>query len=372
MFTGDRKKTKDWLHQFRLYAFVNFDKQVIQNPMQRLALALTYIDGEKVREWANQQLVLANTRVQQGVNPQDEVIWDLFSADFENTWRDTSVIEDAQMKLDRLEMGRDTTLEDYIAKFNALISELRWAQNHPGTVRAFQQGLRAGLLASVYKQRPWPPEDDLIAWQDATREEETRGQKIRQNVGFGRRDRSVRQSRAEAYKGKVVWPPGEPYPYQPKAGRKSRDPDAMDVDMAETSQTTNQAGQTEVNGTFKKLSNEERKRLQSEGRCFRCKKQGHMSRDCPLKGRQQPRKTIPFKRKARTTETAEDSSDEDSDVANLEDMRSIASGSTKVSKQATSKGKAAHLDSATLKSMINRLTTEEKQEMFEGFLDEGF
>src|ERR1700748_3795670 len=97
-------------------------------------------------------------------------------------------------------------------------------------------------------------------------------------------------------------------------GRKPpQDPDAMDVDVAETP--------TEANGMFKKLSNEERKRLQAEGRCFRCKKQGHMRKDCPLKGKTNMKKTVQFKRKARATETIDESSEdeEEADVANMED-----------------------------------------------------
>jgi hypothetical protein len=350
------------MHQFTLFAYVNFDNAKIQNPMQRLALALTYINGPKVKEWANQQLLLARQRVAGGMNPQDEQIWELFKADFENTWKDTAVIEDAQLKLDRLEMGKDVNLEDYIANFNALISELQWAHNHPGTVRAFQQGLRAGLLQSIYRQRPWPDEADLQAWQDSAREEETRNQKIRQNVGWGRKDRSVRESRFRMFDQGGREPRGN----NPK--RPPRDPNAMDVDVAETSTT-------EVNGTFKKLSNEERKRLQAEGRCFRCKKQGHMSRDCPLKGKP-PGKRVPFKRKARATETAEGSTDEDSDIADLEDVRSVTSDTTKVSamskKTATSKIRTAQLTVPTVMSMVQRLTNEEKQEVFDGFLNEGF
>src|SRR6201984_3575986 len=98
---------------------------------------------------------------------------------------------------------------------------------------------------------------------------------------------------------------GEPFQ---KNGRKPpRDPDAMDVDVTETP--------TEANGMFKRLSNEERKQLQAEGRCFCCKKQGHMSKDCPLKGKT-TKKAVPFKRKAHTTETGEESSEgeEEADI----------------------------------------------------------
>ena len=51
---------------------------------------------------------------------------------------------------------------------------------------------------------------------------------------------------------------------------KRRDPDAMDVDlnMAKTQSLTKQ----------------EREKLSKEGRCFHCKKQGHLARNCPEKG----------------------------------------------------------------------------------------
>ena len=39
----------------------------------------------------------------------------------------------------------------------------------------------------------------------------------------------------------------------------------------------NATGQT----NFKKLTPEERTQLAKEGRCFRCRLQGHMARDCP-------------------------------------------------------------------------------------------
>jgi len=53
-------------------------------------------------EWARQQLDLANQRITQGMGLYDEALWDLWRADFIHTWRDTSILEDAQMKLDKL------------------------------------------------------------------------------------------------------------------------------------------------------------------------------------------------------------------------------------------------------------------------------
>src|ERR1700748_2418808 len=98
-------------------------------------------------------------------------------------------------------------------------------------------------------------------------------------------------------------------PFQRNGRKPPRDSDAMDIDVAETP--------TEANGTFKKLSNEERKRLQAEGRCFRCKKQGHMTKDGPLKEKTTMKKSVPFKRRAPTTETIKESSEDEEEEADV-------------------------------------------------------
>ena len=50
--------------------------------------------------------------------------------------------------------------------------------------------------------------------------------------------------------------------------QKTKDPNAMEVDAT-----------TSV--PFRKLTEEERKQYMKEGRCFRCRQQGHMVRECP-------------------------------------------------------------------------------------------
>jgi hypothetical protein len=48
-----------------------------------------------------------------------------------------------------------------------------------------------------------------------------------------------------------------------------KDPNAMDVDVIATTMNT--------------MTVEEREKFMKEGLCFRCRKPGHISRDCPLK-----------------------------------------------------------------------------------------
>jgi hypothetical protein len=77
-------------------------------------------------------------------------------------------------------------------------------------------------------------------------------------------------------------------------GRRAQDPDAMEVDLTEIGPG--------------RLGEEERKKLRTEGQCFFCKSQGHISRNCPKKN--QRTRGVPFQRprtmNARTIEADEE------------------------------------------------------------------
>jgi Zinc knuckle len=66
-----------------------------------------------------------------------------------------------------------------------------------------------------------------------------------------------------------------------------RNEDAMDVDAVDTTGTSSRGAQ-QPRGQYNRaafLTNEERKTLLKERRCFNCRAQGHMSRQCPKKGK---------------------------------------------------------------------------------------
>jgi Zinc knuckle len=66
-----------------------------------------------------------------------------------------------------------------------------------------------------------------------------------------------------------------------------RNDDAMDVDAVDTTGATSKGGQ-QSRGQYNRtafLTNEERKTLLKERRCFNCRAQGHMSKQCPKKGK---------------------------------------------------------------------------------------
>ena len=51
IFEGDRWKTDHFLHELRLYQFMNATHPIMMNPWQKVAHALTYVNGPNVYEW---------------------------------------------------------------------------------------------------------------------------------------------------------------------------------------------------------------------------------------------------------------------------------------------------------------------------------
>ena len=121
------------------------------------------------------------------------------------------------------------------------------------------------------------------------------------------------------------------------------------------------------------LSKEELKKLRDEGRCFICKKKGHLSRQCPDrqkgkdKSKGRPRRP---EITARITEVESsggeaDESESDDDIKSQASTRTQASSATAVTARTATKA-------TSLLAKINRLTTQEKTEVVDSLLNEGF
>jgi hypothetical protein len=54
----------------------------------------------------------------------DEQLWHLLAREFQAQIKDPALRENTQMKMNKLQMTLDVAVDDYIAKFNVLASEL--------------------------------------------------------------------------------------------------------------------------------------------------------------------------------------------------------------------------------------------------------
>ena len=113
---------KKFLNDFKTYKFLNWKNEMMKIPANRVALALTFIKGEHVQDWAHKVMKNMEDRLESTLNPMletNEYHWDYFKDAFRDAFTDTSEREDADNKLQNLHM-KDGNLDQFIAEFNQL------------------------------------------------------------------------------------------------------------------------------------------------------------------------------------------------------------------------------------------------------------
>ena len=248
IFTGDHSKFDEFLEDFKVYKMANQGNQTMRVPLERVALILTYIKGKNVQDW-RMRMVNEIEHLTCGVpnclaiSPEDEVLWTIFERDFRNTFTNSQKQLTAHQKFLKVKM-QGNTLDEFIAEFEHLCSEAGWTSNDIGTITQFWCGLNTGLLKAIV-QHVHPCPCMLREWFDAAHEQHDIWNKLK----------------AAIEDAKSTGPPTLPQCNTTYA----RPLNAMDVDAVHVDA----------------LAVEEKERLAKEGRCFKCKKQGHISHKCP-------------------------------------------------------------------------------------------
>ena len=261
IFDGTRAHADDFWAQFRWYKMVNRTHDSMTKAYDRVLTALTYIRGPMINDWVNNQeknlIARTNTTKPNHVREDDEVLWTEFETAFHDAWTDTSKKQNAYDQLMKLTMtGWD--IDTYIATFERLALAAGWALDAEGTIVRFREGLSKGIHSKALDRDKIPRTMD--EWKAAARTEVARA-KEKYNAGLTNTQRRSQQNR-----------PYNTTQSQHRAPTQTNpNPNIVPMDVDATTTTT----------TFKKLTPEERTQLAKEGRCFRCRLQGHMARNCP-------------------------------------------------------------------------------------------
>ena len=261
IFDGTRAHADDFWAQFRWYKMVNHTHDSMTKAYDRVLTALTYIRGPMINDWVNNQeknlIARTDTTKPNHVREDDEVLWTEFETAFHDAWMDTSKKQNAYDQLMKLTMtGWD--IDTYIATFERLALAAGWALDAEGTIVRFREGLSKGIHSKALDRDKIPRTMD--EWKAAARTEVARA-KEKYNAGLTNTQCRNQQNR-----------PYNTTPYQPCTSTQTNpNPNIVPMDVDATTATTN----------FKKLTPEERTQLAKEGRCFRCRLQGHVARNCP-------------------------------------------------------------------------------------------
>jgi hypothetical protein len=193
----------------------------------------------------------------------NERLWTEFVADFRCIYSDTAKAEGAYAKLMALSMkDGDGQLNNYITEFETLLRKVHWEHNMQGAVDLFKQGLKLNLHHGILRCKTLP--QTLDEWIRAACLEAERMALVKAMLGpMGGGNITMCQNHLRGIQNPTK-----------TGGTKRKDPNAMEVDTVRTETTRTN-----------RLSDEERQQLLKEGRCFSCKKLGHMTRTCPDKQR---------------------------------------------------------------------------------------
>ena len=81
-FDGTRAKSAEFLLAFNLFRAANRHNNAMANPFSHVTTALTYMTGDTMKAWKEDQLNVLMGRVNTGILETDEQLWNLFEADF--------------------------------------------------------------------------------------------------------------------------------------------------------------------------------------------------------------------------------------------------------------------------------------------------
>jgi hypothetical protein len=257
IFNGNQTDSKTFLSQFRRFKMLNKDNDIMKTPFYCVLTALSYIRGENVNNWVESQDLGLETKTTRATNPlryDDEALWTEFVTNFKTTWSDTAAKETADNQLQKLRM-KDREIDTYIATFERLIKAAGWDDASGGTIRQFKHGLTQEVYKHILYCETMPT--TMVEWKESAKKEVIRLHAI-DNAHFNNWHANF-----------------NPYPTTQPQRPKPQNSGVVPMDVDTT---------TIQKPHFVKLTDDERTKLAAEGRCFRCRTQGHLARDCP-KGR---------------------------------------------------------------------------------------
>jgi hypothetical protein len=166
---------------------------------------------------------------------------------------------DALSEMRNMKMGQDTSIDEHVAKFKILVSQTGLGDS-AAIADFFRETLPTGLQRQVLTSDP--PPVTLKDWYEKAARYHNNWKRMQRILGRGDKTRNTTNNYQTNTTRKFIFP------------KKEKDPDAMDVD---------------------RLTIEERNTLMREGKCFKCRQFGHLSRDCNM-GNQPQQKTYEQKK----------------------------------------------------------------------------
>jgi len=264
VFDGDRIKVEGFLLSWNVYRGLNWSTDVMDTPFTRAMLFFSYIKGPTVNEWVAAQVEWLLAQARGGAQVTDEWLWITIYDRFKDAFTDTMSEQRAEKDIKEVRM-QGGEIDQYIAKFETLARLAGMGLDEKGTIKHFTDGLPTKLHRNIIANEPFVPRT-WQEWIDAAIRQQQKWLHLKTVFGA---DTGGGQTPKKPNTRPPNWRPNQNQWRQGFA----KDNNAMDLTP----------GRTRARGA---LTDHERTKLMAEGKCFRCKKTGHLSRACPDKPRQ--------------------------------------------------------------------------------------
>ena len=143
VFDGNQQKTDRFLHELCLYQFVNAAHPIMTNLWQKVAHALTYVDGPNIYKWKRsaENWILSIP----APSAPNRTVYEDFKEEFIESWTDTNEPYCAATELNKLRM-KNENINEYIAQFAKLARKALYHEDDPVVLEKFKDGLLLELL----------------------------------------------------------------------------------------------------------------------------------------------------------------------------------------------------------------------------------
>uniref|UniRef100_A0A0W0FE03 CCHC-type domain-containing protein n=2 Tax=Moniliophthora roreri TaxID=221103 RepID=A0A0W0FE03_MONRR len=232
-FLGKQSDTRRFLLDLELYFAMNPVKANTDEKKKMLLLSL--VKGN-TSEWKQREMMKL---FPEDDDPEEkkkaaEETWSSFKQRFRAEWQPVNVVREAQAKIEQIRMA--DRADEYVNRFRLIAMDTKY--DDEALMRFFREGLPESLQTKIMLRTDGEPET-LDDWYKLA-------------IKYDNQYKLVMANRKKRE------------PIKPKIARKEKE-----ITVGRL------------------LSESDRKDYMVAGKCFRCAKTGHVSRDCPLKGQAQ-------------------------------------------------------------------------------------
>jgi hypothetical protein len=248
IFDGDRAKVEGFMTEWNVYRALNDRTRVMATPLERTMLFLTFIRGPNVGNWVNDQIRVVSRHLTSGGHKTDEFIWDTVIHDFATFFQDIMSAERAEATLNQLKM-QGGKLDFYSAEFKRLARLAEYNLDKRLVGRKYFEGLPKGLQRAIVKDENMNLLTTVADYEDAA-------------IRYHRKFLQYQTFFERPYKNP------KKLTQQQWQQHFAKDNNAMDTTP----------GHIRARAA---LSEDKMAQLCREGKCFKCRHQGHIGHNCP-------------------------------------------------------------------------------------------